>query len=70
MRKSAAGKFPDDEGMAKDLSFVEQGFKLKAAVPEMLDPYGRIDEDHRSPGVSKSRRGSPAEYEIAFIRPL
>lgn len=60
----SAGQFPDDGGVASDLSPVEQERESRIAEAEMIDPHGGVDEDHRSPGASTS--GDRAEV---FRRP-
>jgi hypothetical protein len=38
--------FPDDEGMTKDFHIEEQLSQIWVAPSEMVDPYGRIDQNH------------------------
>ena len=43
----SAGQFADDMGVAEHAPFVEESGEPFAPMPKVLDPNGRIDQDHR-----------------------
>ncbi len=62
--KVAAGEFSNNKGMARSLAFIKNCHKLAMPASKVLDPDGRVNQDHCYLLSDRLRAGSFRPFSV------